>query len=219
MVPFDDEPRESPRCLHCGSVPRHRALAQLVKQRCGDLRTLHIHESSPSTCTARWLTASCRNFTGTYFVPGKRQLARLGVFWNVDLGHQPFDDGAFDLVITQDVLEHVPDPQRALREIERTLRPGGRHIFTVPRSTTATTTARAERRGEAWIHLQPAVHHRDPTSRRGSLVVTDWGTDLERLVAAPPFQCQRYEVVDPAIGVATPVEVFVVERTAVDQGS
>ena len=31
----------------------------------------------------------------------------------------PFDDGAFDLVLCLEVLEHVPDPRRAVRELAR----------------------------------------------------------------------------------------------------
>ena len=43
-----------------------------------------------------------------------------------------FPDESFDLVISQDVMEHVPDPSRAFAEIARVLKPGGSHIFTVP---------------------------------------------------------------------------------------
>lgn len=38
----------------------------------------------------------------------------------------PFEDGAFDLVLSCGVLEHVQHPQESLREIHRILRPGGR---------------------------------------------------------------------------------------------
>jgi SAM-dependent methyltransferase len=37
----------------------------------------------------------------------------------------PFDDGAFDLALLDNVLEHVGDPARALAEARRVLRPGG----------------------------------------------------------------------------------------------
>jgi 2-polyprenyl-3-methyl-5-hydroxy-6-metoxy-1,4-benzoquinol methylase len=45
---------------------------------------------------------------------------------------QTFENESFDLVITSDVFEHLPDVAPAVREILRTLKPGGAHIFTVP---------------------------------------------------------------------------------------
>jgi SAM-dependent methyltransferase len=44
----------------------------------------------------------------------------------------PIASGAFDCVIALDVLEHVEDDARLLREIVRVLRPGGIFCFTVP---------------------------------------------------------------------------------------
>ncbi len=44
----------------------------------------------------------------------------------------PFADDAFACVITQEVLEHLADPQAAMREIRRTLRPGGILYLQVP---------------------------------------------------------------------------------------
>jgi len=42
----------------------------------------------------------------------------------------PFGAGVFDMVLSTEMLEHVPNPQRAVAEIGRVLRPGGRLVLT-----------------------------------------------------------------------------------------
>jgi SAM-dependent methyltransferase len=44
----------------------------------------------------------------------------------------PFDDGAFDVVFSRYVLEHVTNPPRFLNEVWRVLRPGGSFLFLTP---------------------------------------------------------------------------------------
>jgi ubiquinone/menaquinone biosynthesis C-methylase UbiE len=44
----------------------------------------------------------------------------------------PFADGAFDVVVCGEVLEHVKSPIGVLAEARRVLRPGGRLVATVP---------------------------------------------------------------------------------------
>jgi SAM-dependent methyltransferase len=50
-----------------------------------------------------------------------------------DLTALPFPDGAFDVVIASEVLEHIPADEAAFAEIARVVRPGGRVAVTVPR--------------------------------------------------------------------------------------
>jgi SAM-dependent methyltransferase len=45
----------------------------------------------------------------------------------------PFADGEFDRVVASEVLEHIPDDDRAISELVRVLRPGGTMAVTVPR--------------------------------------------------------------------------------------
>ena len=45
----------------------------------------------------------------------------------------PFPDGEFDRVVASEVLEHIPDDDRAVAELVRVLRPGGTIAVTVPR--------------------------------------------------------------------------------------
>jgi SAM-dependent methyltransferase len=49
-----------------------------------------------------------------------------------DATRLPFADGAFDRVITSEVLEHIPADTAAIAELVRVLRPGGSFACTVP---------------------------------------------------------------------------------------
>jgi SAM-dependent methyltransferase len=44
----------------------------------------------------------------------------------------PFPDGAFNTVISNSVLEHIPDVEKVLAEVGRVLKPGSAFIFCVP---------------------------------------------------------------------------------------
>jgi SAM-dependent methyltransferase len=46
--------------------------------------------------------------------------------------HLPFPDGTFDRIIAAEVLEHIPDDEGAIAELERVLKPGGTIAVTVP---------------------------------------------------------------------------------------
>ncbi|HEX3283749.1 MAG TPA: class I SAM-dependent methyltransferase [Mycobacterium sp.] len=45
----------------------------------------------------------------------------------------PFADGTFDCVIASEILEHVPEDDKAIAELVRVLKPGGALAITVPR--------------------------------------------------------------------------------------
>jgi 2-polyprenyl-3-methyl-5-hydroxy-6-metoxy-1,4-benzoquinol methylase len=61
------------------------------------------------------------------------QLGITGIHWEVadiqDIEHPP---ESFDTVISCETIEHVPDPRRALAELARVLKPGGRLYLTTP---------------------------------------------------------------------------------------
>jgi len=49
-----------------------------------------------------------------------------------DLGDIPKPDGSYDAILCNAVLEHVPDPERAMAEFHRLLAPGGTLVVSVP---------------------------------------------------------------------------------------
>ncbi|WP_169576558.1 class I SAM-dependent methyltransferase [Nocardioides halotolerans] len=56
--------------------------------------------------------------------------AMRGVVIEAALPHLPFDDASFDVVTANFVVNHVPDPRAAVRELARVARPGGRVAVT-----------------------------------------------------------------------------------------
>src|SRR6185436_772973 len=105
-------------------------------------------------------------------------------FRSENLEAQTFADSSFDLVVTQDVLEHVLHPDRAFSEIARTLKPGGAHVFTVPWYYWKSTLVRAVERNGALHHLEPPDYHKNPIDDSGSLVVREWGSEMLEFIHA-----------------------------------
>jgi ubiquinone/menaquinone biosynthesis C-methylase UbiE len=69
---------------------------------------------------------------GAMLEAGEAQTDQWAGVVNGDALDLPFPDEAFDRVIISEVLEHIWDDERALVEIVRVLRPGGRLAATVP---------------------------------------------------------------------------------------
>jgi SAM-dependent methyltransferase len=92
-----------------------------------------------------------------------------------------FEDGSFDLHVTQDVFEHLFNPAAAFREIARTLRPGGAHVFTTPlvrKNEPTRFCAKLAPDGTVVQLIEPPEYHRNPVSSEGSLVTVNWGYDV-----------------------------------------
>ena len=62
-----------------------------------------------------------------------------------DVSRLPFPDQSFDRVVCAEVMEHVHDYARALRELVRILKPGGTIGITVPTATTEQVYLRLSR--------------------------------------------------------------------------
>jgi SAM-dependent methyltransferase len=69
---------------------------------------------------------------GAMLEAGEVQRSAWAGVANGDALDLPFTDAVFDRVIVSEVLEHIWDDERALVEIARVLRPGGRIAATVP---------------------------------------------------------------------------------------
>ena len=94
-----------------------------------------------------------------------------------DLEKLPFRDGAFDGLICDDTIEHLPDDRQGVAEIARTLRPGGLAVIATPNRRRADVLLRRARhliRGHRLPgsdYFAASSHLREYTWEQGSRLV------------------------------------------------
>ena len=168
-------------CGSCRSIPRERALMATINEYYPNWTELDIHESSPID---RGHSLNLKKRSSSYLVTQYFPKAIMGSLVdgirNEDLENQTFPDASFDLVVTSDVMEHIYDPEKAFKEIHRTLKPGGAHIFSVPLINRFKPTERWAEKGADGepIFLFEPEWHGNPVDEKGSPVTMHWGYDI-----------------------------------------
>lgn len=115
-------------CPRCGSVARDRFLLFCFLQRTRRHPGMRVLETSPRMghgyreLMRRWFDYTASDFDLS---------AHQGDI-RIDLQDIALPDSSVDVLVTPHVLEHVPDTDRALGEIFRVLKPGGRMYLQVP---------------------------------------------------------------------------------------
>jgi SAM-dependent methyltransferase len=186
FVAWSNNLRDTYLCNRCASIPRERALMLTLQTFYPNWRELRIHESSPAK---RGVSLKMRNECQNYLETQYRPDVPEGTMHPVDgwrcenLERQTFEDESFDLVITQDVFEHIFDPRSASREIGRTLKKGGAAIATTPlvRASQPSIQCAALKNGEV-VHYRKPDFHGNPVDEKGTLVTYWWGYDLALLI-------------------------------------
>jgi SAM-dependent methyltransferase len=125
-------------------------------------------------------------------------------FRNEDLENQTYEDESFDIIVTSDVMEHVYNPEKAFKEIARTLKRGGAHIFTVP-------IINKHKKTEVWAILgendQPEFlktpeFHGNPVNPEGSPMTMHYGYDIIDLIKrASGLETEIVSLFDKKLGI------------------
>lgn len=115
-------------CPKCGATDRDRLYALYLNDfwvnRAGSKKVLDI---APGAALGGWI----RKHLGSDYTSCDLFMEGVDVVADIqDLG--VFQDQQFDLIICSHVLEHVPDDQKALKELFRVLRTGGEAVLMVP---------------------------------------------------------------------------------------
>ena len=167
-------------------------------------RTLELHESSPGLPSSAKLARECAGYACTHFFPDTAPGQTKHGIRCENLEAQTFADASFDLVVTQDVMEHVLDPPAAFREIARTLKSGGAHVFTTPvYAGLAKSEVRARHNGNAIEYLVEPEYHGNPINAEGALVTMHYGADVAELILRwSGLPTTLYVIRDPQLGLA-----------------
>lgn len=197
--------KESSDCAHCGAKLRARRMARVILQLYPPGNSL-----APARALASWSQdpqiqrlriaeinrieglheqlAGLPAFQASDYHPGARPGELVEGVRSEDLTRLTYPDECFELVLTSETLEHVPDLGAALREILRVLVPGGLHVCTVPLLPGVPRTfTRAMLRPDGGLDLRaPAICH--PGGDVGYPVFTEFGADFPEIVAAAGFE-------------------------------
>lgn len=173
--------RERLVCPSCELNNRQRFMAHLVRRTLAGRADAAVYLYEQVTPFYTW---ACRDLhadvTGSEYlghdVPAG---AAIDGIRHEDALALTFADQAFDVVVSNDVFEHVPEIEPALAECARVLRPGGRMLFSIPfHANSDATVKRAELRDGEVAELLPAQYHGNPISDGGSLVFYDHGWEI-----------------------------------------
>ena len=192
--------KETLDCAFCGAKLRARRLARVIMQtyscasapqslhewaRCSESRALRVAEINRIEGVHEAIVSLPGLAASDYSDPdGPRA---KGEPPSENLSRLSYEDDSFDLVLTSETLEHIPDLDTALKEIRRILKPGGSHLFTIPLLPGVPKTyarKRLDQDGRA-IALAPPISH--PGGDWGYPVFTEFGADLPEILERAGF--------------------------------
>lgn len=194
--------REGSACSRCGSNLRSRHLAEILIASLNETHGTRA-ESLSELCgepSLQSLAVAEINSAGSLH-PFLQKLAHISYseygskmpdIPSEDLTRLSYADAAFDLVITSETLEHVPDIDLALSEIRRVLKPDGRHIFTIPIvwDQPVTRQRASIEAGELVHHLPPSYHGAPNEGKNDFLVFYEYGLDFVKRCEGAGFSVE-----------------------------
>lgn len=190
--------REEMACGHCGLIARIRSAIGLLERHAKGSRVYMTEQTTPAYVR---MARRFPEIIGSEYAPCERQrqrlaehLARIGGSGPIrfeDVTALTMPDDSLDAILTLDVLEHVPDYPRALREFARVLSPGGALVATFPFTDSAHTNALATVRDGLVTHRCAPEYHGDPLGEGGVLCFYHFGWDVLDAARAAGFSSAR----------------------------
>jgi FkbH-like protein len=183
-------------------LSRHRAMLDLI--RAMPMSDAHgkvrIYAAEASSVLAMQLRGRYPRFIGSEYLPENPEI--LFPIEHQDVTKLTYPSSCFDIAVTQEVLEHVPDLSAALRELGRILRPGGVMLSTFPWRYMDNVTQIMARLVDGRVeHLvQTPEYHHDPHRPEGVLVFQAPGWDILETARKCGFSRAEFVLYSTKIG-------------------
>jgi hypothetical protein len=177
-----------------GCLARHRAITRVLAHQgetLASLRQKRLYLPETSTGFVHWLRRHGVAGLELSDFLHDAEIVPAGLRFHQNLCSLTYGDACFDLVICNDVFEHVYDLPKALAEVFRVLVVGGRLLATFPMAfAQRQNIIKAEYQGPqlpALFRAEPEYHGDPIRPTRGSLVYQIPGWDLLDLASAIGF--------------------------------
>ncbi|MGK9477098.1 methyltransferase domain-containing protein [Melioribacter sp. OK-6-Me] len=175
--------RERLICPNCNLNNRMRLTYHIIKEIFPNFKEISVYATEQTTILFRLLQQKNPQIIGSEFLgsevpPG--HINHNGIR-NEDFTSLSFRDEQFDLIISLEVLEHIPNYKKAIRESYRVLKKNGKFFFTVPfdRNEKKNLIRAVINQDGSINHILPPEYHGDPLGRTdGCLCYYHFGWEL-----------------------------------------
>jgi SAM-dependent methyltransferase len=171
--------RERMVCLSCKLNNRMRFLLARVQREARKYEHPRIYIQEQVTAFFQKLVQLHPNATGSEFLGEQYHGGEIvNGIRHENAAKLSFSDKSFDILISNDVFEHVFDLQQSFSEAFRVLDIGGRMVFSMPFfQHKESTQRRIQIENGELVHLEESQYHGNPLSEDGSLVCFDISWD------------------------------------------
>jgi len=156
---------------HTGLNSRMRFSLEIINQYFRDAKKIYLTEHNTS------YHKKLANSNQYYLVTS---VYKPGDMLHQDLTRLTYADNSFDLCLSFEDLEHIPDCQTVIKELYRVTKPGGSVLLSAPfifENDKTITRATINEKGEI-THLLEPEYHGDPVLPLGILCYYHFGWDL-----------------------------------------
>lgn len=181
--------RERLVCNDCQLNNRQRAILHViieaVKKRIDNQQSVSLYAMEQITPLFTWLSNNLNitcigsEYLGDDIEGGNIVDGIIKGMRHENVEALSFFNQSFDIITSNDVLEHVNLPELAIREMYRVLKPGGEIFITVPFHLNEVKTVRRAKLVDGKLqHILSPMYHGNPLSEEGSLVFNDFGWEF-----------------------------------------